>query len=261
MIENINKILSSVGKHLLELKSNKRFQGAWEGNQFKAEADKLANRMMTDLLREITPGIEIISEEDKKSQKQIRPKLYWLIDPIDGTRSFVEGFDGYVTQLALIEKNNPKISGIYAPERREMYLSEEKKGVYLNGKVLVKNNNFNKIILIDNYEKPKGIANYLYNKLDCDKYIECGSIGLKLCKIIDGTANLFVKDVTVYVWDIAPAHLMLNELGYKITNYNGLDITYNTNYNINGLISSNREDLIKLTNKIVKEKIINVKKN
>ena len=45
-----------------------------------------------------------------------------------------------------------------------MYLSE-KKEVYLNGKAIVKNINFNKIMLIDNYEKPKGIAYYRYNGL------------------------------------------------------------------------------------------------
>ena len=75
-----------------------------DGSQFKSDADKLANKLLTKLLNDFTPKIKVVSEEDDKSHKKIRPKMYWLIDPIDGTRSFVEGFDGFVTQLALYKK-------------------------------------------------------------------------------------------------------------------------------------------------------------
>ena len=146
------------------------------------------------------------------------------------------------------------LSGIYAPERNEIYLSEKNKGVSLNGKFLRRIDIKNKITIIDNYPKPKGITKFIFNRPNCDKYLECGSLGLKLCKIVDGSANLFVKDVIVHDWDIAPAHLMLEEMGFFINDYEGNQINYNNQNPINGFIASNNLCLQKVNN-IVKTKL------
>ena len=65
--------------------------------------------------------------------------------------------------------------------------------------------------MIDNYPKPQGIANKIVTELPCSDYIECGSIGLKNFKVAENSAHLFVKNVTVRDWDVAPGDLILSE--------------------------------------------------
>jgi len=95
-----------------------------------------------------------------------------------------------------------------------------------------------RLLLIDNYPEPRGIADALVKRLPATGYVECGSIGLKACRVADGTADLFVKDVVIRDWDIAPADLILQEAGGCITNVDGHDLRYDGASKIHGVIAA-----------------------
>ena len=76
------------------------------------------------------------------------------------------------------------------------------------------NNNLNNgLVQTDNYPKAKGIAAEIACDLDIQGYLESGSIGLKICRVAEGKAHLFVKDIELYDWDVAAPHLILRESG------------------------------------------------
>lgn len=238
-IKSLASVVLQVGSYLLELRAKKKTAGIWKGSQFKAEADLAANTMLIDCLKELDASIPCISEEDGPSRGMERPVRYWLIDPIDGTRSFAEGFPGFVTQVALMDRCSPVLAAVFAPVHNDLFLAERGKGAFLNGERLQVREARSIDILIDNYPEPSGIAERAYRLLGMKAYIESGSIGLKLCRVAQGLADLFIKDVQIQDWDVAPGDLIISEAGGVVTDLNGKPLPYQGDFARTGLIACN----------------------
>jgi 3'(2'), 5'-bisphosphate nucleotidase/myo-inositol-1(or 4)-monophosphatase len=237
------EIVTNIGKNIRIKKHSLVQNGEWHGSQLKTKADIFAHNLFVEKLNTLEK-IPIISEEDYRTQIFLRPDRYWLIDPIDGTRSLVDGYPGWVTQAALIENGYPVVSAIYAPDLDQLYTASVGNGAYLNGVKLTSKYDNNNIRLIDNYAKPHGIAYKVMKDLNCADYIECGSISLKICKVADNTADLFVKDVFIRDWDIGAPMLILNESDGFISNLNGSPIELSGSFEKKGVIASTSKSLI-----------------
>lgn len=247
MLEDLGQLLKSVGTTIMELRYSAASGGTWEGTQLKTEADRLAHRELSTGLHSLGEDIPVISEEDLKSHAADRPRRYWLIDPIDGTASFSGGYDGFVTQVALIEDFSPTLAAVYAPALQLTYLAAEGRGSTLNGRRLDVGNESKRTVLIDNYPEPKGSAADAIKALNCTDYLESGSIGLKICRIADGQADLFFKDVVVRDWDIAPGHLILTEAGGEISDLHGSFFPFDGPFEKPGVIACRCGDLLQAT--------------
>jgi fructose-1,6-bisphosphatase/inositol monophosphatase family enzyme len=253
-IEILESGLVNIGDQIKLWREDKKFRNILEPIEFKTQADIKANILIKKLLGELDPGCVIISEEDSFFKKN-RPSKYWLIDPIDGTASWFNGFNGFVTQIAYIEDGVPQYGAVYAPCLKKIWAASKNKGAYLNGKRINKLKHIGRINLIDNYPEPERVAKRIYDTINITKYIECGSLGLKSCLVADGTADLFVKDVIIRDWDISPASVILKEVGGLIKNFNGKDIEYKGDFNkSDGLIVARDEDLLKVVLKFIGNK-------
>jgi 3'(2'), 5'-bisphosphate nucleotidase len=244
MQNKLAEIVTEVGKEINRNKKLLIVGGRWHGNQLKTKADMFAHKLLTSKLLSLN-NLPIISEEDNNSHKILRPKQYWIIDPIDGTRSFVDGFPGWVVQVALVIDGKPKASAIFAPDIDLLYTAQEGAGAYCNGKkLIVSEESHDRKILIDNYHEPRGIANNIMKGMSCTNYVESGSISLKICRIADGTADMFIKDVTIRDWDVAAPMLVLEEAGGFMLQYNGSLFNLSNNFDKNGLIVARSKKLI-----------------
>ena len=223
--QSLHNILIKVGKELKILK-RKKLNFEIKGIEFKAEADLIAEKIIKYELQKIS-SFPILSEEDESSWKLLNAKNYWLIDPIDGTASFCEGFKGYVSQISLMQNCRPVLSAIYSPELDLFFYAEEGKGAFVNFEKIIKEKiKIKSLKIIDNYPSPRGITKKVYDSFSCKNYIESGSLGLKLCRVAQGYADIFIKDVKSRIWDLAPAEVLLRELGSAIINLNGEKINY-----------------------------------
>ena len=241
MLKKLIAVVKEVGGLLLDWRQAGIMEGAWHGNQFKAKVDVMAHNAFERLLKDLWPRIPVISEEDAASLVVERPNRYWLIDPIDGTASLVNGFSGFVTQAALMVNALPVMSVVCAPVTHELYWAELGKGAYLNEKRLCVPADNKMAILIDNYPEPRGVTQAAYKALQCEKYLECGSISLKICKVADGTADIFFKPVRMCDWDLAAPHLIIEEAGGTLRNIFGERIRYRDDYYHPGIIAATGE--------------------
>jgi len=233
-----------VGAKILHCRKQGITGGKWEGTQFKAAADLIADECMRAELTRIA-DIPIVSEEDISSQIADRPSQYWLIDPIDGTASFAQGFSGFVCQAAWIRSGQPWLASVYAPALGRLYMAEQGKGASVNGQpILVKPFNREQLTLVDNYPEPRGVAERLFRDFQCAKYLESGSIGLKICLVAEGTADIFVKDVRLRDWDVAAPHLVLQEAGGVLTQFTGEAFEYGGGYEKHGLVVASSAALL-----------------
>lgn len=212
--------------------------GVWEGEQFKARADVMAHRALSERLASIDGRLPVVSEEDAASLRGHRPPRYWLIDPIDGTASYVHGFPGYVTQAALMVDGRPEIAAVFAPETSTLYTAVRGRGAHRDGHPLPPLGAAppGHGVLTDNTPEPRGVALRVHEHFGYEKYLESGSISLKLCLVADGSAHLFVKDVPVRDWDVAAPSLVLREVGGLVTRLDGSPFRYRGSYEHTGLV-------------------------
>ncbi len=243
--------MRKVGARILECRQQGNTGGKWEGAQFKAAADLIADECLRNELQRIA-DIPIVSEEDISSQCADRPSQYWLIDPIDGTASFAHGFPGFVCQAAWIRNGQPWLASVYAPALERLYFAERGKGSAVNGRPMcVKPFNRQQLTLVDNYPQPRGVAERLFRDFQCANYLESGSIGLKICLVAEGAADIFVKDVCVRDWDVAAPHLVLQEAGGVLTQFTGQTFDYQGGYEKHGLVATSSGALLHEISEIV----------
>nr|WP_221308661.1 inositol monophosphatase family protein [Nocardiopsis mwathae] len=241
MADSLAGAVAEVGGLLRAWRSDARAtQGTWEGSQFKAEADTRAHEALCARLREIDPGIPVVSEEDPGSLRGDRPPRYWLIDPIDGTASYAHGYPGYVTQAALMIGGRPALAAICAPEADVLYTAVRGRGSAANGRPLPPTARAapGSGVLIDNTPEPHGIAREVGERFGYTRYRECGSISLKLCRVAEGEAHLFVKDVPVRDWDVAAPDLVLAEVGGHLSRLDGTPFAYRGGFQHSGLVGA-----------------------
>ena len=237
--EAMAEAVVAVGERLREWRSDTAARGGvWTDGQFKAGADALAHRALSERLAAIDGSIPVISEEDPASLTRERPPRYWLIDPIDGTASYAHGFPGYVTQAALVIGGRPEVAAVFAPEPETLYTAVRGQGARRDGRSLppLDAAPAGRGVLTDNTPEPLGIAHRVYEHFGYGGYLESGSISLKLCLIADGSAHLFVKDVPVRDWDVAAPALVLEEVGGLVTRLDGAPFGYRGAYEHTGLV-------------------------
>src|SRR3954466_12402195 len=97
----------------------------------------------------------------------------------------------------------PELAVIYAPAFGQVFGAVRGRGATLNGDTLNCAIPAGRRILIDNYPEPRGIAAEAFTGLKCTGYMESGSLALKVCRVADGSADIFIKDVVVRDWDMA----------------------------------------------------------
>jgi len=186
------------------------------------EADLRAHTELVRRLNLAYPEVPVVSEEDGH-HNVARPADYFLIDPIDGTSSWAGGFAGFVCQIARIQNGIPVFGVVHAPILGRTWVAERGVGAFLNGAPMprLKSDPLERIVVVDNYPVARGVSAELMEWLGNSSYLECGSIGLKASLVASGDADLFVKDVLVRDWDVAPAIVLISEVGGFIANPDG----------------------------------------
>lgn len=235
MIERLQEIMTQVGAGLLHWQG--RAGGEWHGAQLKTEADRETHQALSTALVGLLE-LPILSEEDPASHTDPRPDRYWLIDPIDGTASLAGGFSGFVTQAALMEKGEPVLAAVYAPALDRLYFAQKGGGSFCNGEPIQVSTEEDRLILVDNYPQPKGTAARMMTDLGCTGYLESGSISLKICRVADGSADLFFKDVVVRDWDVGAPSLILKEAGGIFTTIDGKSYPFSGPLDKPGLVAA-----------------------
>jgi len=245
----ISNLLNDLGVILVSYPRSKIEILSEDNDNLKTSIDLFADRFIKEGLKKIK-AIPIVSEEDANQFSTTRPDKYWIIDPIDGTRSMVDGFKTYVSQVALINNGIPILGIVHVPESRDVYHSIKGGGSYKNGKLLLKNLNQKANSIIDNYPSPIEYISSIMKSSGIEKYIECGSIGLKMCKVADGEADVFIKKTRVYDWDLAPAKLLIEEMGGEVKLIHGEEIKLYGSIRKENLLAAGNNEILR---NIIKE--------
>lgn len=240
--------ISKIGKFILK---NKKKIIIINKKKFQTNLDIKINKKIKKQILKFFPNKKILSEEDKINK--IPNSEYWLVDPIDGTRSLYDGYKTYGIQLCYVINKRPVYSVINLPEINKNVSSLIKDGVKINGKNFNKKNNLKLQIIVDNNKSPIKECKIIMKSCNIRRYIEAGSFAYKSMLIALNKATLFFKNVQFYAWDIFPQLLINNELGNYTFDLKGkkFDIIDRLVYS-NGLIITSKKKNIKKITKILR---------
>jgi 3'(2'), 5'-bisphosphate nucleotidase len=221
MIEVMIKAAKSAGEAILALKNCTA--------QFKADyspvtkADLASNAI---IMRELThhfSHIPIVSEETACT---CDCDTFFLIDPLDGTKEFLQNNGEYCVLIAYIEQGIPVKSVIYAPDSGYLYVANEGKATKNGVPIHVKAGLKNALISRSHPEEP--LVKYHETK-GVSEFITCGS-ALKFAKLAEGEAGLYTRFVSLSIWDIAAGDALVNAAGGTMTDHEGKNLTYHSSH-------------------------------
>ena len=91
-----------------------------------SNGDLSVDKLVTDKIKNLTPNIPIISEETVDVSIKNKAKIFWLIDPIDGTKEYIAGRNEYTLNAALIINKIPQIGLVSVPKKNQLFYSYSK---------------------------------------------------------------------------------------------------------------------------------------
>lgn len=197
-------------------------------------ADKKANDFIVAQLHNISPDIPVIAEESLQIDYKDRMnfKYFWLVDPLDGTKEFINKNGDFTVNIALIEKDSPVLGVVFVPVGNKLYWAYRggKSFMKISSKIekisVSKHENDKTRILLSRSHLDKKTIEYLRN-FDNPTVNYRGS-ALKFLLIAEGLADLYFRFTPTMEWDTAASHIILKEAGGNIFDIDsGLELKYN----------------------------------
>jgi len=229
--ENLISSFEEAGNISLKLRKQGLKKEVKKDNTPVTNGDIEVNKLITSKIQEITPSIQIVSEESTENKSNENLKTFWLIDPIDGTHDYINDRDEFTINAGLIINNRPEIGIIYAPAKKRLfYTFHEGKCFELTNNKEKKLNCFKltkqgeiKAVSYSNQLKP--LIEDWHKKFNVTKHVKMKS-SLKFCVIATGEYDLYVAEPRAYEWDIAAGHAILKNAGGLITDFENKEILY-----------------------------------
>jgi len=205
-------------------------------------ADIKVNEMIIKRINEKYKNInwDILSEENVKiSSKNFynNKDWTWVLDPLDGTKDFIQETGNYAMHLALNFKQKPYIGFVLIPEKNQLWISDgkktwcEKRDGSKYEPILLDNKNLKEMTLVTSKNHGNEVLRKLIQKINFSKVTIMGSIGCKIASIVNGESDIYIclslpgksspKD-----WDFAAPDSILKAAGGAITNLDNQQLSY-----------------------------------
>lgn len=188
------------------------------------EADIAVDHFLRPRLAAIEPAAGWLSEETADTPDRLGREAVWIVDPIDGTRAFVEGQTVWVIAVALVERGRPVMGLIFNPSREEMFAAERGRGATLNGRSLRAPSP--PPIADATVLGPRGALNSLA-ELGFARGEAVYALAYRLVAVAAGRADAALARARARDWDIAAADLILAESGAQLLDIDGRAPDYN----------------------------------
>jgi 3'(2'), 5'-bisphosphate nucleotidase len=221
------------------------FQIGGDSDSPVTSADLAANdHILSRLQSELDDTFAYLSEETFKTQDKsdrLQKSWVWIIDPLDGTKDYIQDTGDYAVQIALAYQGRPIVAVVACPAKNKLYSAiqgqgtwvEAKSGTSHRAKVSTRSQPSELIAVTSRNHLGEELKD-LIKKLKISSQRQMGSVGCKVSAIVDQGADLYISisgKTAPKDWDFAAPELILTEAGGTLTYING------------GLISYNREDV------------------
>lgn len=198
------------------------------------QADLMANDVLRAGLKKLTPDLPFLSEEESIVPWVTRQHwpMFWLVDPLDGTREFLKHSGEFTINIALISEHQAILGILYVPVTGECYYAARNQGAFkeANGhtqKIQVKSWDQQSARLLVSHGAKEEIVRQHFSNLGQLEMIKMSS-ALKFGKVAEGLADMAPRLGDTSEWDTAAGQCILEEAGGALLNLQGEPLRYNT---------------------------------
>lgn len=239
LLSEITRIAAEAGREIMIV-----FESAYDVEE-KADgsplttADRHAHDLICDRLDALTPEIPLVSEESigLDTDERLAWARLWLVDPLDGTKEFIQRNGEFTVNIALIEQGQPVLGVVHTPTRRVSYFAAHRKGAWRQTE-----DHAPEKIRTQPYRggAARMAASRSHSGQPVERFraaleahsgqpVQAVAMGssLKICLVAEGQADVYPRLGPTSEWDIGAAHCVLNEAGGSILDCDGNRLVYN----------------------------------
>lgn len=240
---NILKVMEeaaiAAGKEIMDVYAKEQIDADWKADDSPLTlADLRAHRLISERLMHYFPDIRLISEEDDTEAAITIADIFFLVDPLDGTKEFIKRTGEFTVNIALVVHGITKLGVVYLPAQDMLYATTQREEavVIYSASKLSDEREIQKIcvrsmpeagptIVMSASHSSDETQEYcaLYNPVDT---LSAGS-SLKFCKVAEGKADYYPRLGRTMEWDTAAAHAVLKAAGGNVvTLEDAAELTY-----------------------------------
>ena len=231
MIEKIISIADKAGRIIINAQQSGDLNVlAKDDGSLVTLADRVSDEYIRNALQDEF-GIPVISEESQTCFSPFKAlDEFFLVDPLDGTKDFIEGRDDFTVNIALVKNRSPVLGVICVPLRKEIFFAEEGRGAFID-----KENQRNQLPLTAHSEIILARSQFHdlgnMDRFACDNKITQSltmSSAVRFCRLAEGKVNLYPGLNHSMEWDTAAGHIIFRESKGEVTDIRtGRELLYN----------------------------------
>lgn len=233
-IEPVVTLAEDAGRAILEVYATKFEVQSKDDESPLTQADLASNRHIVAGLESLQPQLPIVTEEAGLPDFEERRswERYWLIDPLDGTREFVNRNGEFTVNIALIDNNRPVLGVVHVPVQAKTYIGCEGVGAELRDgdkeavSIHVSAASGDPVRIVGSRSHRGASLDAYLERLGEHRILPMGS-SLKFCVIAEGGADLYPRLGPTSEWDTAAAQAVVEQAGGRVVTLDGKPMTYN----------------------------------
>ncbi|MGE0230501.1 MAG: 3'(2'),5'-bisphosphate nucleotidase CysQ [Flavobacteriaceae bacterium] len=253
MLETLADIACAAGRAILAVRESGMRPGVKADLSPVTEADRAAENLILARLSEAWPDIPVIAEE--AASAGVLPAAgdrFFLVDPLDGTKEFIRGEDGFTVNIALVQSGEPILGVVLAPAKDALYGGEKDKGAWRvdldGGRLPGARTPISTRVAA---QPPCAVASLSHRDSETDAFLARHGItdvvgigsSLKFCLVAEGQADIYPRFGPTMEWDTAAGHAVLRAAGGSVTGLDGAPFVYgkaSAGYRNGGFIARGR---------------------
>lgn len=189
-------------------------------------ADLAANKKIREIILSRFPRDGWLSEEDKDSAERLRQSRVWVVDPIDGTKEFIEGVPQFAVSIGFVVEGRPKVSVVYNPAQDQFYRAAAGQGAFLNDRPIhvSPRAEIDGALLLVSRSEPRKKFQLFVERCHIKPV---GSIAYRLAQVAGGAGDATFTFRSIREWDVCAGVLMVEAAGGSVMDGNGNILMFN----------------------------------
>ncbi|WP_238119907.1 MULTISPECIES: 3'(2'),5'-bisphosphate nucleotidase CysQ [unclassified Xanthobacter] len=189
------------------------------------EADLAVDRYLHQRLTALAPDYGWLSEETADAAARLTRRRVWVVDPIDGTRGFMNGAPDWAVSVALVEDGRPLLAALFAPMLEEMFTARRGAGAHRNGSALTAGQRAD--LAGARAAGPSEALDRLAAAAAITRMPRGHSLALRLARVATDEVDVAVSRADSHDWDLAAADLVVEEARGRLTTLDDAPLIYN----------------------------------
>lgn len=203
-------------------------------------ADLEANRKIQEIISGRFPDDGWLSEEDKDNPDRLKAPRVWVVDPIDGTKEFIQGVPQFAVSIGLVVGRRAVLGVVYNPAAEKFFVAVKGQGARLNGQPLrvSSQEKANGALLLVSRSEPR---RKFQSFAEICRLEPLGSIAYRMAMVAGGGGDGTLTFRTVHEWDVCAGELIVEEAGGIVWDGRGKELVFNQPDALcRGIVASNK---------------------